>query len=159
MLAKLEEKKLKPASAADRRTLLRRLSYDLTGLPPTFEEVDDFIKDKRPDAYAGVIKRLLASRIMANVGEDIGLMSHAMQIRRAIWQAGRSAAMPFPILIEIMSSRPSTTTNPTISLSSNKSLPTNCLPVRISKHCARAGISNSWPTVSKQSKRHNRRSN
>lgn len=61
VLAKLEEKKLKPAPAADRRTLLRRLSYDLTGLPPTFEEVDDFIKDKRPDAYARVVERLLAS--------------------------------------------------------------------------------------------------
>src|SRR5438067_1745592 len=46
---------------ADRRTLIRRITYDLSGLPPTFEEVEAFIKDKRPDAYARVVDRLLAS--------------------------------------------------------------------------------------------------
>ena len=61
VLAKLEEKKLKPAPIADRRTLIRRLSYDLLGLPPTSEEVETFVKDRRPDAYALLVDRLLAS--------------------------------------------------------------------------------------------------
>ena len=61
VLAKLEEKKLKPAPAADRRTLIRRVSYDLLGLPPTPEEVDAFMNDKKPDAYARLAERLLAS--------------------------------------------------------------------------------------------------
>jgi len=61
VLAKLEAQKLKPAAAADRRTLIRRLSYDLTGLPPTSEEVEAFVKDRSPDAYAKLVDRLLAS--------------------------------------------------------------------------------------------------
>ncbi len=61
VLAKLEEKHLDPAPVADRRTLIRRVTYDLIGLPPKPEEVDAFIKDKRPDAYARLVDRLLAS--------------------------------------------------------------------------------------------------
>ena len=61
VLAKLEQKKLKPAPPADRRTLIRRVSYDLTGLPPTPEEVDIFVNDKKPDAYERLVDRLLAS--------------------------------------------------------------------------------------------------
>lgn len=61
ILAKLEEKKLGLAPAADKRTLLRRVTYDLTGLPPTPEEVEAFVKDGTPDAYARVVERLLAS--------------------------------------------------------------------------------------------------
>ncbi len=61
ILAKLEEKKLKPAPQADRRTLIRRLNYNLLGLPPTPEEVIAFERDKSPDAYAKVVDRLLAS--------------------------------------------------------------------------------------------------
>ena len=61
VLAKLEQKHLKPAPPADRRMLIRRVSYDLTGLPPSPEEVEAFIKDKRPDAYASLVDRLLAS--------------------------------------------------------------------------------------------------
>ncbi len=52
---------LRPASVADRRTLLRRLSYDLTGLPPTLAEVEAFVSDTSPDAYEQVVERLLAS--------------------------------------------------------------------------------------------------
>src|SRR5205814_6741534 len=55
------EKGLTPAPEADRRTLLRRLSLDLTGLPPTPEEVEAFEKDARPDAYERQVDRLLAS--------------------------------------------------------------------------------------------------
>ena len=61
VLALLEKKKLSPAAAADRRSLIRRVTYDLTGLPPTAEEVDAFVADSRSDAYAQVVERLLAS--------------------------------------------------------------------------------------------------
>jgi len=61
VLAKLEAKKQSPAPMADRRTLLRRLTYDLTGLPPTAAEVDAFLSDKSPDAYERVVDRLLKS--------------------------------------------------------------------------------------------------
>ncbi len=61
VLAKLEEKGLKPAPAADKQTLIRRATFDLTGLPPTPEEVDAFLADKSPKAFEKVIDRLLAS--------------------------------------------------------------------------------------------------
>jgi mono/diheme cytochrome c family protein len=61
VLAKLEEKGLKPAAMADKRTLIRRATLDLTGLPPTPEEIEAFEKDSSPDAYVKVIDRLLAS--------------------------------------------------------------------------------------------------
>lgn len=61
ILARLEEQKLKPAAQADRRTLIRRLSYDLTGLPPTPADVEAFVKDRSPDAYEKLVERLLAS--------------------------------------------------------------------------------------------------
>jgi hypothetical protein len=61
ILAQLEAKNLRPAPPADRRTLLRRATYDLTGLPPTPEEVEAFAADRAPDAFARVIDRLLAS--------------------------------------------------------------------------------------------------
>ncbi len=52
---------LSPAAEADRRTLIRRLSFDLTGLPPTPEEVDAFVNDPSADAYGTLVERLLAS--------------------------------------------------------------------------------------------------
>jgi mono/diheme cytochrome c family protein len=61
VLAKLEAKGLKPNAPADRRTLIRRATYDLTGLPPTPEEVQAFVEDHAPDAYAKLVDRLLAS--------------------------------------------------------------------------------------------------
>jgi len=61
ILAKLEEAGLKPAPPADKRTLIRRATFDLTGLPPTPEEVAAFVEDDRPDAFARVVDRLLAS--------------------------------------------------------------------------------------------------
>src|SRR5438874_9342825 len=60
ILARLEQEKLKPSPAADRYTLIRRISLDLTGLPPTPEEVDAFVKDRSPRAYENVVDRLLA---------------------------------------------------------------------------------------------------
>src|SRR6266446_2657041 len=61
ILARLEEEKLKPAPAADKITLLRRLSLDLIGLPPTIAEVDAFLADKSKDAYEKEVERLLGS--------------------------------------------------------------------------------------------------
>jgi hypothetical protein len=61
VLARLEQEGLAPAPEADRATLLRRVSLDLTGLPPSPEEVDAFLRDRRPDAYERVVDRLLAS--------------------------------------------------------------------------------------------------
>src|SRR5260370_15802715 len=61
ILPRLEKAGLGPAPAADRITLLRRITFDLTGLPPTPEEVDSFVHDSRPDAYSRVVDRLLAS--------------------------------------------------------------------------------------------------
>ena len=61
VLAKLEEKGLTPAPEADRRTLARRLSLDLTGLPPAPELVEGFVSDQAPDAYERLVDRLLAS--------------------------------------------------------------------------------------------------
>jgi len=61
VLARLEQEHLKPSPEADRITLLRRLSLDLIGLPPGIKEVEDFVADKRPDAYERVVDRLLGS--------------------------------------------------------------------------------------------------
>ena len=61
ILAKLEREKLQPSPPTDKITLLRRLSLDLIGLPPTIAEVDAFLADKSPDAYQKQVERLLAS--------------------------------------------------------------------------------------------------
>ncbi|MBI1355102.1 MAG: DUF1549 domain-containing protein [Acidobacteria bacterium] len=61
VLAKLEEKGLQPAPPADKRTLIRRATFDLIGLPPTPKEIHDFLADDSPQAFARVIDRLLAS--------------------------------------------------------------------------------------------------
>jgi len=61
ILAKLEQNDMKPSPPADRRTLIRRATYDLTGLPPTPAEVQAFLEDRSSEAYAKVVDRLLAS--------------------------------------------------------------------------------------------------
>ena len=61
VLAGLEAKGLRPAKPADKHTLLRRATFDLTGLPPTPAEMDAFLRDETPDAFAKVVDRLLAS--------------------------------------------------------------------------------------------------
>jgi hypothetical protein len=59
--AKLQANQLQPSPEADRRTLLRRVTFDLTGLPPTSAELDAFVRDKSADAWSKVVERLLAS--------------------------------------------------------------------------------------------------
>ncbi|HZY85406.1 MAG TPA: DUF1549 domain-containing protein, partial [Gemmataceae bacterium] len=61
VLARLDAKGVRPSPEADRATLLRRLTLDLTGLPPSPQEIDDFLADARPDAYERAVDRLLAS--------------------------------------------------------------------------------------------------
>jgi hypothetical protein len=61
ILARLEAEKLTPAAEADRRTLARRVSLDLTGLPPSPEEVELFVQDSAPDAYEQFVRRLMDS--------------------------------------------------------------------------------------------------
>lgn len=59
---KLQTKGLQPEPRADKETLIRRLTLDLIGLPPTIKEIDDFLADERPDAYERLVDRLLASK-------------------------------------------------------------------------------------------------
>jgi mono/diheme cytochrome c family protein len=90
VLARLEEKGLKPVAPADRRTLIRRATFDLTGLPPTPEEVEAFVKDTSADAWRKVVDRLLSSPHygerwarhwldIARYGED---QAHTFQARK-----------------------------------------------------------------------------
>lgn len=60
--AKLEREGIRPAPEADRQTLIRRVTLDLTGLPPTWEDVEAFVADKQPGAYERVVDRLLQSQ-------------------------------------------------------------------------------------------------
>ncbi|XAM00076.1 PSD1 and planctomycete cytochrome C domain-containing protein [Phycisphaeraceae bacterium D3-23] len=68
--ARLEVEGLTPLAQADRETLIRRVSLDLTGLPPTLAEIDAFINDESPDAYEALVDRLLASQ---HFGERLAL--------------------------------------------------------------------------------------
>jgi mono/diheme cytochrome c family protein len=61
ILARLDRLKISPAPEADRATMIRRLSLDLTGLPPALKDVDDFVNDARADAYEQLVDRLLSS--------------------------------------------------------------------------------------------------
>lgn len=70
VLAKLEQQQLVPSPEADRATLIKRLSIDLTGLPPTPKEVDDFVADNDPHAYEQLVERLLKSE---HYGERMAL--------------------------------------------------------------------------------------
>jgi len=91
ILAKLEAKGLKPGPVADRRTLIRRATYDLTGLPPTPEEINAFLKDDSPDAFAKVVDRLLDS---SAYGERWG--RHWMDVIRYSDTAGDNSDYPIP---------------------------------------------------------------
>ncbi|MEO2048850.1 MAG: DUF1553 domain-containing protein [Pirellulales bacterium] len=62
ILARLEKEGLKPSQPASRETLIRRVSFDITGLPPSIEEIDAFLNDRSPNAYEKVVDRLLKSK-------------------------------------------------------------------------------------------------
>jgi hypothetical protein len=91
ILAGLEKKQFSPSPAADKRTLLRRASYDLTGLPPTPEEVDAFLADQSADAFSKVIDRLLAS---PRYGERWG--RHWLDVVRYADTSGCNSDFPVP---------------------------------------------------------------
>ncbi|MSR58007.1 MAG: DUF1549 domain-containing protein [Planctomycetaceae bacterium] len=92
ILARLEAAGLQPSPSADRRTLIRRVTFDLIGLPPTPDEIDDFLADERPDAWGQVVDRLLAS---PHYGERWG--RHWLDVARfAEDQAHTFAARNYP---------------------------------------------------------------
>jgi len=91
VLAKLEAAKLRPADPADKRTLIRRLSFDLTGLPPTPAQVRAFVDDPSPDAVSKVVDRLLASPAF---GERWG--RHWLDVMRYADTAGQEHDDPIP---------------------------------------------------------------
>jgi mono/diheme cytochrome c family protein len=93
ILAELREHGLQPNPEADRITLARRLSFDLTGLPPTVAEVDAFVNDKSPDAYEKLVDRLLASPYF---GERMAL--HWMDLVRFADTAGYHSDNPRDIV-------------------------------------------------------------
>src|SRR5215471_62766 len=91
VLAQLEPKGISPSPEADKETLIRRLSLDLIGLPPTIQEVDAFLADRSPTAYEAVVDRLLASAHygerwarpwldMARYGDSNGFENDALRV-------------------------------------------------------------------------------
>jgi hypothetical protein len=91
LLARLEAKGLRPAASADRLTLLRRLSFDLVGLPPTPQQIEAFERDSRPDAYERVVDRLLGS---PHFGERWG--RHWLDLVRYAETRGHEFDYPIP---------------------------------------------------------------
>ncbi|MGE5192297.1 MAG: DUF1553 domain-containing protein [Deltaproteobacteria bacterium] len=91
VLARLESKKIAPAPEADRRTLIRRLSLDLLGLPPTPLEIEAFVNDTRPDAWEQLVDRLLES---PHFGERFG--RHWLDLARYADSDGYEKDSPRP---------------------------------------------------------------
>ena len=89
--ADYESRGLRPARPADKRTLIRRATYDLTGLPPTPEEIDAFLADDSPKAFEKVVDRLLAS---PHYGEQWG--RHWLDVVRYADTAGDNSDFPIP---------------------------------------------------------------
>jgi hypothetical protein len=92
VLAKLEEKELTPVRSADKRTLIRRATFDLTGVPPTPQEVDAFLNDTAPNAFERVVDRLLQSPAY---GEKWG--RHWLDVVRYADTAGDNSDFPIPV--------------------------------------------------------------
>ena len=91
IMARLQSKGLAPAPEADRRTLIRRLTYDLTGLPPTADAVDAFLADQSATAYEALVERLLQS---PRYGERWG--RHWLDVVRYADTAGENTDHPIP---------------------------------------------------------------
>ena len=91
ILAKMEEKHLEPVGDAPKLALLRRLSFDLTGLPPAPELIERYAHDNQPGAYERVVDELLASD---RFGEHWG--RHWLDVARYAESAGKDANLPYP---------------------------------------------------------------
>jgi Ca2+-binding EF-hand superfamily protein len=91
LLSALEEKGLKPVGDADKLTLLRRVTFDLTGLPPTPQEVSAFYNDTSPDAFRKVVDRLLDSK---QFGERWG--RHWLDVARYAESTGKDINLAYP---------------------------------------------------------------
>jgi hypothetical protein len=91
VLAELEKRDLHPVRPADKRELLRRATFDLIGLPPTPEEVEAFLRDDSPEAFARVVDRLLAS---PHYGERWG--RYWLDVARYADDRALAVAKPFP---------------------------------------------------------------
>jgi hypothetical protein len=89
ILARLEAAKIQPAAVADKRTLIRRVTFDLTGLPPTPGDIRDYLADEKPGAFERVVDRLLASK---HYGERWG--RHWLDVARYADTAGDGADYP-----------------------------------------------------------------
>jgi cytochrome c553 len=90
VLSKLEQAALHPVAPADKHELLRRVTFDLTGLPPTIQEIDAFVNDPSPDAYVNVVDRLLASDTF---GERWG--RHWLDVARYSESTGSTRNYPY----------------------------------------------------------------
>ena len=91
LLAKMEKAGVKPVADADREALLRRVTFDLTGLPPTTEEIRDFHEDTSPGAFERVVDRLLAS---PRFGERQA--RHWLDVARYAESSGKETNLPYP---------------------------------------------------------------
>ena len=91
VLAQLEQQGLTPVSDADRASLLRRITFDLTGLPPSPEDIRAFLADQLPSAYESVVDRLLASPAF---GEHWG--RHWLDVARYGESTGSARNLPYP---------------------------------------------------------------
>ncbi len=91
LFAVMDASGLQPAPRADRRTLIRRAYFDLIGLPPTREEIEAFLADKRPDAFARLVDHLLAS---PHFGERWG--RHWLDVARFAESSGGGRTLLFP---------------------------------------------------------------
>jgi hypothetical protein len=92
LLAKLNAVGLEMSPETDRRTLIRRVSYALTGLPPSAQEVEQFVADKIQHSYEKLIDRLLASPRMVSNGRGTGWMLLDILTRRAMSTAAKNAS-------------------------------------------------------------------
>ena len=159
ILARLEARGIAPSPAADRRTLIRRATIDLWGIPPTPEDVEAFEADRRPTPTPGWLTACWPPRDMANAGAATGSTSPDMPTPRAM-SSPRSVGIRTLSPIAITSSTPSTPTCPTIGSSSSRSPPISSRSARARQgHPAagRDGVPHGRPAVPARSERDHRR--
>ena len=131
VLAKLKEHDLKPSPEADRRTLIRRLSFDLIGLPPTPAEVEAFVHDEVPDAYEKLVDGCSAS---PHYGERMAVCwLDLVRFADTVGYHGDQTSDDLPRTATTSSTRSTRTSRSTSSRSSNS--PATCCPSRRSSSC------------------------